>query len=69
MLSLSTVLAQAILYLSSDPFLVWNYGVVAVISAIGGILFWLLNRQLDRKKDVLNRIPCSIILPSGGKWL
>lgn len=37
--------------------LVWNYGVVAVLAFVGGILFWLSFRKLDKEELALNRIP------------
>jgi POT family proton-dependent oligopeptide transporter len=42
--------------LSTDPLLVWNYGVMAVISFIGGILFWFTFRKLDDEEEVLNNL-------------
>jgi len=35
---------------------VWNYGVVAVIAAVGGILFWVCFRRLDAQEDMWNSI-------------
>lgn len=40
--------------LSADPLLVWNYGSMAVVSTIGGTLFWLSVRKLDAEEDRLN---------------
>lgn len=44
----SSALAQAFVGLSDDPLLVWNYGVVAILAAVGGVGFWLVNWKLDR---------------------
>lgn len=55
----SSALSQALVALSADPLLVWNYGVVAVLAAAGGVLFWLDNRKLDKMEDELNLLPAS----------
>lgn len=55
--SLSAALGEAFVPLAADPLLVWNYGVVAVIAALGGLLFWLNFRSLDAEEDELNELP------------
>lgn len=55
--ALSSALAQALVALAEDPLLVWNYGLVAVLAAAGGVLFWIDNRKLDREEDKLNLLP------------
>lgn len=60
----SSAIAQGLTGLSEDPLLVWNYGVVAILSAVGGIGFWLANRKLDKEEDALNMLPDSAY---GGK--
>ncbi|KAE8441308.1 hypothetical protein EG329_005538 [Mollisiaceae sp. DMI_Dod_QoI] len=55
--ALSSALSQALVALAEDPLLVWNYGVVAVIAALGGLLFWLDNRNIDADEDKLNQLP------------
>ncbi|KAL3419872.1 POT family protein [Phlyctema vagabunda] len=57
--AISSALSQALVSLSADPLLVWNYGVVAVVAAIGGCLFWWDNRKLDKEEDRLNMLPTS----------
>lgn len=52
----SSALAQALVALSEDPLLIWNYGVVAVLAFAGGVGFWLSNYQLDREEDSLNML-------------
>ena len=37
--------------------LIWNYGVVAVIAFVAGILYWLSVRKLDAAEDELNNLP------------
>lgn len=62
----SSALAQALVYLSEDPLLVWNYSVVAILAASGGILFWITNRRLDAREDELNNLPTSEHMGRGG---
>jgi len=45
-----------ILALSIDPLLVWNYGTMAVLSGVGGLLFWLSFRRLDAEDAALDNI-------------
>ncbi|THU84559.1 peptide transporter PTR2A [Dendrothele bispora CBS 962.96] len=49
-------LSEAFLPLLEDPLLSWNYGSVAIISAFGGIVFWLSVRKLDVQEDHLNNL-------------
>jgi POT family proton-dependent oligopeptide transporter len=39
-----------------DPRLVWNYGTMAVLSGIGGILFWFTFRGLDGEDAALDNL-------------
>jgi len=59
MTAFSAALSQALVALAEDPLLVWNYGVVAVIAALGGVLFWLDNRKIDKEEDSLNVLPAA----------
>ena len=52
----SAALGQALVPLSADPLLVWNYVVVAVLASAGGIGFWFTWRGLDKREDELNMI-------------
>ena len=52
----SSAIAQALVSLSADPLLIWNYGVVAVLAAIGGVCFWFNFRNLDKEEDKLNML-------------
>jgi POT family proton-dependent oligopeptide transporter len=56
MMAISAALGEAFVSLSADPLLVWNYGSMAVISFIGGVLFYLCFIQLDRDEDRLNAL-------------
>lgn len=55
--AISSALSQALVALSADPLLVWNYGVVAVVAFLGGVFFYLGNRGLDGEEDELNALP------------
>lgn len=55
----SSAIAQALVSLSADPLLVWNYGLVAVLAAVGGVCFWFNFRKLDREEDKLNMLAVS----------
>lgn len=59
MTAISSALAQALVSLSDDPLLVWNYGIVAVLAFVSGIWFWMNNRKLDAEEDKLNMLPDS----------
>lgn len=52
----SSAISQAFVSLSADPLLVWNYAVVTILATIGGILFWLNFRHLDKEEDRLNML-------------
>ncbi|KAF7118462.1 hypothetical protein CNMCM5793_007983 [Aspergillus hiratsukae] len=55
----SSALGQALVGLSRDPLLVWNYTVVAILAFVGGAGFWLTNYKLDKQEDELNNLPAS----------
>ncbi|ERF72052.1 hypothetical protein EPUS_04970 [Endocarpon pusillum Z07020] len=55
--AVAAAIGQALVSLSADPLLVWNYGVVGVLSFIGGTGFWLQFRGLDKQEDQLNMLP------------
>lgn len=57
MLAISAAIGEAFVSLSADPLLEWNYGVMAVISFLGGVFFWLTYRDLDKQEDKLNMLP------------
>ncbi|KAJ7067912.1 POT family-domain-containing protein [Mycena amicta] len=54
--ALSSALSEAFVTLSVDPLLTWNYGSMAVISAVAGVLFWFHVRGIDAKEEEFNRI-------------
>ncbi|OHE92646.1 POT family protein [Colletotrichum orchidophilum] len=57
MSAISAALGQAFTPLSTDPYLVWNYGIVAVLAAVAGVLFWFQFRDLDKEEDAMNELP------------
>lgn len=53
----ASAIGEALIALSADPLLVWNYGTFAVVSFIAGILFWITHRKLDSEEETLNLLP------------
>jgi proton-dependent oligopeptide transporter, POT family len=62
MSAFSNAIGQALVSLAEDPLLVWNYGTVAILAAVGGILFWFHQRPTDKREDILNMLPDSTYL-------
>lgn len=54
---IASAIEEAFVVLAADPLLVWLYGSVAVISALGGMGFWFSFRKLDLEEDRLNMLP------------
>ncbi|EJD43873.1 proton-dependent oligopeptide transport family protein [Auricularia subglabra TFB-10046 SS5] len=54
--AIASALGEAFVSLSTDPLLVWNYGSMAVISFIAGVIFWIQFRHLDSQEDELNAL-------------
>jgi proton-dependent oligopeptide transporter, POT family len=54
--AVSAAIGEAFVSLSQDPLLVWNYGVMAVLAAVTGVLFWIAHRRLDAQEDELNNM-------------
>ena len=52
----SAALGQALVPLSEDPLLTWNYTIVAILAFLGGLGFWFTWRSLDAREDELNMI-------------
>ncbi|RMZ90449.1 hypothetical protein DV736_g2322, partial [Chaetothyriales sp. CBS 134916] len=57
MVAIANAIGEALISLSTDPLLVWNYGVFAVISFVAAILFWICHYKLDVDEDALNLLP------------
>ena len=61
----SAAIGQALLPLADDPLLIWNYAVVAILAALGGVGFWFTWRNLDAKEDELNMIQATSYVGRG----
>ncbi|KAG6846408.1 hypothetical protein H0H93_014116 [Arthromyces matolae] len=56
MSAISAAIGEAFVSLSTDPLLVWNYSVMAVLAGITGVVFWFYVRKLDAQEDELNNM-------------
>lgn len=65
--AVSAALGQALVGLSEDPLLVWNYGSVAVVAAAGGVGFYLTFRKADAEEDAMNNLQQSKFLGNRGE--
>lgn len=57
--AISSALSQALVGLSEDPLLVWNYGSVAVVAFAGGVGFYFTFRKADKQEHQLNALAAS----------
>ena len=55
--AIASAIGFALVPLAKDPNLIWNYGVVAILAAFGGTMFWLQFRGMDKDEDRLNMLP------------
>jgi POT family proton-dependent oligopeptide transporter len=56
MSAIASAIGEAFVPLSTDPLLVWNYGVMAVLAFVAGCLFWICHRHLDADEEHLNNL-------------
>ena len=56
MSAISSAIGEAFVSLSIDPLLVWNYGVMGVLAAVSGVIFWFQFKHLDAQEDALNNL-------------
>ncbi|KAI1371289.1 PTR2-domain-containing protein [Hypoxylon crocopeplum] len=56
----SAAIGQAFVPLAADPYFVWLYVAIAIISLFGGIGFWINFADLDREEEALNALPDSL---------
>ncbi|KAI6082035.1 POT family protein [Hypoxylon rubiginosum] len=56
----SAAISQAFVPLATDPYLVWLYTTIAILSALGGVGFWHNFAKLDREEEALNALPDSL---------
>jgi POT family proton-dependent oligopeptide transporter len=54
--AVSSALGQALVGLSEDPLLEWNYGAVAVVAMGGAIGFYFTFRKADKEEDAMNAL-------------
>jgi POT family proton-dependent oligopeptide transporter len=54
--AVAAAVGEAFVSLSLDPLLVWNYATSAILAGVGGILFWIVVRKLDKEEDKLNNL-------------
>lgn len=54
--AVAAAIGEAFVSLSTDPLLVWNYGSIAALCGISGIVFWILVRKLNSEEDKLNNM-------------
>lgn len=57
MTAFAAAIGQALTGLATDPLLVWNYSVVAILAVIAGTCFYFQFRNLDIHEDELNELP------------
>jgi proton-dependent oligopeptide transporter, POT family len=57
MTAIANAIGEALIALSTDPLLVWNYAAFGIIAFVAGILFWISHRHLDKEEDMLNQLP------------
>ncbi|KAJ9096229.1 hypothetical protein QFC20_006473 [Naganishia adeliensis] len=55
--AVAAAIGEALVPLSGDPNLVWNYMTCTILAAVGGIGFFLSFRDLDRQEETLNELP------------
>lgn len=55
--AISAAIAEALITLSRDPLLIWNYAVFAILTFVGGTLFIIQFWGLDKEEDELNNLP------------
>lgn len=62
--AISAAIAEALNPLAGDPLLIWNYGVFAVLSFLGGVFFLWQFWGLDKEEDELNNLPEGHVIAS-----
>ncbi|EKV07527.1 Major facilitator superfamily domain, general substrate transporter [Penicillium digitatum] len=55
--AISAAIAEALITLSRDPLLIWNYAVFAILTLVGGTIFIIQFWSLDKEEDELNNLP------------
>ncbi|KFY44747.1 hypothetical protein V494_01338 [Pseudogymnoascus sp. VKM F-4513 (FW-928)] len=63
--AISSAIGEALIPLSDDPLLIWNYAIPAILAVCGGTIFWIQFRGLDGEEDRLNNLPRGTIVVEG----
>ncbi|KAG7531982.1 hypothetical protein FFLO_03989 [Filobasidium floriforme] len=63
--AVSAAIGEALVPLSDDPNLVWNYMTCTILASLGGIAFFFTFRELDRQEETLNELPEGHVWPKG----
>ncbi|KIW27492.1 uncharacterized protein PV07_07225 [Cladophialophora immunda] len=67
MSAVANVIGEGFLWLATDPYLVWNFGVMGAVAFVAGGLFWWFNRGLDAEEDAMNQLPHGSIGAGNGR--
>ncbi|KAG8744438.1 hypothetical protein FRC12_014795 [Ceratobasidium sp. 428] len=54
--AIANAISEALVPVSTDPYLVWNYGGCGIAAFIAGIAFWLCFHHLDHEEEAQNEI-------------
>ncbi|KAF8608890.1 PTR2-domain-containing protein [Ceratobasidium sp. AG-I] len=54
--AISNAISEALVPVSTDPYLVWNYGGCGIAAFVAGVAFWLCFRHLDYEEEAQNEI-------------
>lgn len=57
MSAIAAAIGEGFVTLSEDPLLIWNYGSMAVLAFVAGVVFYIQFRGLDKEEDLLNALP------------
>ena len=57
--AVSSALGQALVALSEDPLLEYNYGIVAILAMAGAVGFWFTFHKTDKQEDRMNALKVS----------
>ncbi|CAE6461342.1 unnamed protein product [Rhizoctonia solani] len=54
--AISNAISEALVPVSEDPHLVWNYAGCGIAAFVGGVAFWICFHHLDREEESQNEI-------------
>ncbi|KAG8733159.1 hypothetical protein FRC10_000378 [Ceratobasidium sp. 414] len=54
--AIANAISEALVPVSTDPYLVWNYGGCGIVAFVAGIAFWLCFHHLDHEEEAQNEI-------------